>query len=290
MPLVNDSLNKTLALFAFLPLSLFLMACNCQAQTSTPAKHWLDQELANDLSRSKVSKPGGSIVSFPCDPMMNAKRENEILEALSKESPFGWGPKTSLKQMAADLSKHVPVVLDIRALEEIGMNATTAIGSGALINGRELAPVTESERTKWWNQDAVARSGQRPKLVVDLLNRIKDLELTILIRHGQVVITTIEAAEDDLAARIYDVTPLVSHAARPAWQIASLGPGTSESYADFESLINIIQTTIVPDTWEALGGNSTFAPAPVRGRNWLLIATTSEVHWQIQRMLDRMNQ
>lgn len=34
------------------------------------------------------------------------------------------------------------------------------------------------------------------------------------------------------------------------------------SFADFQSLIDLIQTTVVPDTWEALGGPSTMAPYP----------------------------
>lgn len=34
------------------------------------------------------------------------------------------------------------------------------------------------------------------------------------------------------------------------------------SFADFQSLMDLIQTTIVPDTWEALGGPSTMSPYP----------------------------
>jgi hypothetical protein len=34
------------------------------------------------------------------------------------------------------------------------------------------------------------------------------------------------------------------------------------SFADFQSLMDLIQTTVVPDTWEALGGPSTMAPYP----------------------------
>ena len=34
------------------------------------------------------------------------------------------------------------------------------------------------------------------------------------------------------------------------------------AFADFDSLMNLIETTVVPDTWEALGGNSTMAPYP----------------------------
>ncbi len=41
--------------------------------------------------------------------------------------------------------------------------------------------------------------------------------------------------------------------------IAGAGGG---SFADFQSLMDLIQTTIVPDTWEALGGPSSMSPYP----------------------------
>ncbi len=41
--------------------------------------------------------------------------------------------------------------------------------------------------------------------------------------------------------------------------VAGAGGG---SFADFQSLMDLIQTTVVPDTWEALGGPSTMAPYP----------------------------
>ena len=43
--------------------------------------------------------------------------------------------------------------------------------------------------------------------------------------------------------------------------LQGVGPGGG-SFADFQSLIDLIQTTVVPDTWEALGGPSTMAPYP----------------------------
>jgi hypothetical protein len=43
---------------------------------------------------------------------------------------------------------------------------------------------------------------------------------------------------------------------------ASLAGAGGGSFADFQSLIDLIQTTVVPDTWEALGGPSTMAPYP----------------------------
>ena len=40
------------------------------------------------------------------------------------------------------------------------------------------------------------------------------------------------------------------------------GAGGGGAFADFDSLMTLIETTVVPDTWEALGGNSTMAPYP----------------------------
>ncbi|KAA5543637.1 DUF1598 domain-containing protein [Roseiconus nitratireducens] len=46
----------------------------------------------------------------------------------------------------------------------------------------------------------------------------------------------------------------------PIGKQADLAGGSS--FADFSSLMNLIETTVAPDTWEALGGNSTMAPYP----------------------------
>lgn len=64
------------------------------------------------------------------------------------------------------------------------------------------------------------------------------------------------------------------------------GAAGGGSFADFQSLIDLIQTTVVPDTWEALGGPSTMAPYPQNLS--LVISTTSEVHDQIADLLDSL--
>jgi general secretion pathway protein D len=58
------------------------------------------------------------------------------------------------------------------------------------------------------------------------------------------------------------------------------------SLADFTSLIDLIQTTVVPDTWEALGGPSTMREYPQNLS--LVISTTSEVHDQITELLESL--
>ena len=58
------------------------------------------------------------------------------------------------------------------------------------------------------------------------------------------------------------------------------------AFADFDSLMQLIQTTVVPDTWEALGGNSTMAPYPQNLS--LIVSTTSDVHDQIVDLIESL--
>jgi general secretion pathway protein D len=55
------------------------------------------------------------------------------------------------------------------------------------------------------------------------------------------------------------------------------------AFADFEPLMELIRTTIVPDTWEDLGGPSTMAE--YRGTLSLVISTTTDVHERIADLL-----
>ena len=58
------------------------------------------------------------------------------------------------------------------------------------------------------------------------------------------------------------------------------------SIADFDSLMTLIQQTVEPDTWEALGGVGTMAPYPQNLS--LVISTTSDVHDQIVDLLESL--
>jgi general secretion pathway protein D len=70
---------------------------------------------------------------------------------------------------------------------------------------------------------------------------------------------------------------------QPSSNGAAAGGG---AFADFGSLMGLIETTVVPDTWEALGGNSTMAPYPQNLS--LIISTTSDVHDQIVDLIESL--
>jgi general secretion pathway protein D len=56
--------------------------------------------------------------------------------------------------------------------------------------------------------------------------------------------------------------------------------------ADFDTLINLITTTIAPQTWEALGGPGSIEGFPTNLS--LVISQTQEVHEQIADLLDQL--
>ncbi|MEM6688974.1 MAG: hypothetical protein AAF664_06075 [Planctomycetota bacterium] len=64
------------------------------------------------------------------------------------------------------------------------------------------------------------------------------------------------------------------------------GPGGGQNFADFDSLMQLIETTVNPETWEALGGQSTMEPYPQNLS--LIISTTSETHDQISDLLESL--
>ena len=263
--------------FIALSLLLFTSPGLATAQTTVASVHWLSPGLSDDISSSAVTRAGGPVVSFPCDPLMSVKQERSLTGL-------------SLSQMAADLSEQVPVFLDQRALDEIGIDPDSPIGAGVMTHEHASTRQRDSERAKWWQQDETAVMEGRPSLIVDVLNRVRDLHLTVMIVRGHVILTTVEAAEDDLATRIYDVTPLISIRPRASWDSVSRSNGIGETSPDFESLMDMIETSIDPETWERLGGNSTIISSTVRGRQWIVVSTTSMTHWKLQRLLDQLNQ
>lgn len=99
---------------------------------------------------------------------------------------------------------------------------------------------------------------------------LEELDLTLSLRGNVLWITTVETAEVKLTTRIYDVTALIAN--EKSWR----------------QLMRTIESTIEPDTWEALGGPSTFSPQQAGNRGLLVVAAPTIVQMQIQRLLDQL--
>ncbi|HUG70043.1 MAG TPA: hypothetical protein VMM76_19995, partial [Pirellulaceae bacterium] len=74
---------------------------------------------------------------------------------------------------------------------------------------------------------------------------------------------------------------------RPS-QALGYGAGSmgGAALADFDTLINLITSTIMPDTWEELGGSGAIEPFPTNLS--LVISQTQDVHEQIADLLEQL--
>ena len=108
-----------------------------------------------------------------------------------------------------------------------------------------------------------------------ILKRIpKDLDLTHVIDGEGLRITTIETNCGNVKWRIYYLE------------------ATGFPIGDFDHVMQLIQQTIVPDTWGPLGGPSTMVPLTrgVGNRPALIVSTVNDVHEQIADLLRVMRE
>ena len=99
---------------------------------------------------------------------------------------------------------------------------------------------------------------------------LKEIDLTYIYRDETLWITTYDGCEANLLDRIYWIE------------------GTAYDRDTLDDLIMLVQTTISPDTWEALGGPSTMSTSPNSGRPFLLVSTTRAVHDEIEQLLKEL--
>jgi hypothetical protein len=137
----------------------------------------------------------------------------------------------------------LPTSLDQRSLEEIGLSPDEPVS---------LTPNGGSLRNA-------------------LSQLLRSSDLTYTVRDDMLVITTKEAAEQDLITRIY-------------WL-----EGTGTAAADYLALIETLQSSIVPDGWDRMGGPFTMSRLNST-RPALVVGATYTVHHQLERFFKAMRE
>lgn len=110
---------------------------------------------------------------------------------------------------------------------------------------------------------------------------LRDLDLTYVIRDGYVLVTTKAEAESDETCRVYPVGDLTLHGEFSGTAIDPRrlpGPGAH----DYESLVDLLQTTVAPTTWEGSGPGPTVKFDAAQA---LVIPQMAEVHEEIEEVL-----
>jgi len=174
--------------------------------------------------------------------------ERRIAAALTKRVDFH-GVEVQLVDVVARLGKtyDIPIQMDMSALTADGK------GSEMLIN-----------------------KTVRGISLKNLLRLILDEQgLTAIVSNDVLLITTRLAAESRVIARVYQVHDLVVMPNDP-----------TASQPEFESLIELITATILPETWREAGGTQgELKPFDGPGILALVITQTEDGHEQIERLL-----
>lgn len=186
----------------------------------------------------------------------------EIEQRLEQQIDFEF-----IEAPLGDVMKYISRTGDIPC--SVSKSSLDAVGIGA------DTPVT------FHGQGTRIRDGLR--LILD------DMELTWTIKYGRLIITTPEAAEQDLITKVYDIKRVVRADWVPDWRIPQ--GATEVPYSleyDFDSLIEIITTTIAPTTWDEVGGPGSISAYDGRAGPALVVSQTYEVHEELGNLLIKL--
>ena len=106
---------------------------------------------------------------------------------------------------------------------------------------------------------------------------LRPLDLTWAIRDEVLLITTSKEAERMLIPLVYEVGDLVKCRDK-------LG----DEWADYDTLIELITSTVEPDTWDEVGGPGAIEAAPFAGAEMLAVSQTYQIHGKIEKLLENI--
>ena len=118
-------------------------------------------------------------------------------------------------------------------------------------------------------------TGVSLRSALKLILRNMEPQLTYMIKDEMMLITTPDVASEELTSKVYPVGDLV------------LPEGASEEgQADFDSLIDLITSTVKPTTWDTVGAPGSIMPFETNLS--ITVSQTEEVHEQIEETLAKL--
>jgi hypothetical protein len=141
---------------------------------------------------------------------------------------------------------HIEIQLDKKAFDEVGVGVET--------------PITKNLR------------GVSLRSALNLM--LRDLNLTWIIKDEVLLITTPEHADDLLTTKVIDVSDLV---------VCRKDDG--QLWDDYDTLIDVIATTVLPTSWDSAGGPGSISGAGLGTAKVLIISQKQKVHEEIASLL-----
>ena len=103
---------------------------------------------------------------------------------------------------------------------------------------------------------------------------LKDLQLTWIIDDEVLLITTPEEAEARLTTKVLNVADLVV-----------CRDSKGNLWDDYDSLIDAIKSTVLPTTWDDVGGPGSICPGDMGSAKALIISQSYRAHGEVANML-----
>jgi hypothetical protein len=201
-------------------------------------------------------------VSLPIRNEASAIAEDRVEAALTQQVSFTFSDLPFKDAIQAIQRKTgLPIVLATKKVEEASISLETPV------------TVSLSDLT----------------LEAFLRNFLSDLGLAFIVKDEVLQITTPEDSGSQLDSRIYPVLDLVARRTpvdESSAVVTSRTAGGRMGIADYESLMDVITTTIDPDSWEDVGGPGTIVEFDNAGV--LIISQTRDVHRKIGPLLNTL--
>lgn len=233
----------TVGAAVFVPIGAGPAGAQQTAQLTADARPGASTMSVAAPQQNRPTSAGSRQAGAPAQPVAqwvsgDAARYAQLERVLNEEATMDFLDEP-LESVAAILSERhrIPILIDTSALDDLGLTRDE--------------PITI----------------QLPNVsLASALNlMLDDLDLTYTLEDEVLMVTSIDAAEDNLAVRVY-------------W----LG----ETGLDPTSLTKIIEQSVEPDGWIGSGGSSTISPIQAgAGKSGLVIATTYRTHRQIESLL-----
>ncbi len=287
------------------------------AQFASPARR--PAISASIMTELPITAAGGRIANRLVDPFMTTQQVERAYQFLRQPYQFEWNSATTPRDIHRDLAQQISIEIDFEGLEEIGIDVDKAIHpelsgprsrratavtqdpqdpfSPAYRPVPQVAPAKEKigevpekhrQVRKWWRKEQQELPNKQSiSNGARLFYFLERCDLTLNVQLGQLVITTMENAEQYCCIRMYDVTTLVKE--QEPSELDSLGYSPSGGGYFEESLVEMIQSKIDPDTWEMLGGPSTISLFTTDSRSLLVVSSPLMTHWKIEALLTELN-
>ena len=242
----------------------------------------------SECTYGQVDPPPGTVPA-PVSSGRQLGVERSVQDRASIESHAFKLPKSNLAPLPDELTRPIGIApknrpileklqtrrisLDVRAvpLSDVLANVRDQVAVNVLLD----RPALEEEGV---NADTpVSTSLMDVPLAKGLARILDQYNLTYIVNHGVLIVTSKLAMDNELFNQVYPVADLV-------WTPVP----TNKEPTGFDTLITLIEQTVAPNSWSSVGGAGTIRP--FSGNLSLAINQTQAVHAEIVNVLDSLRQ